>query len=526
MAYDIIIRSGLLLDGNGSTPIIQDIAIEKGEIAAIGALDRAKASTEISAVGKYVAPGFIDITNHSDTHLTMFEYPGMESMIMQGVTTVIGGNCGTSLAPLVSRDAIKSVSKWADFSQIGIDWTSVEEFFTQMEKLRLGANFGMFVGFGTLRRGVTGDTTQLLSLEEKEKIRLLLGRALKQGVFGLSLGLSYGHERVSTTEELIEIAQPLGEQGGILKIHLRSEGAEILGAINEAIRIGREAGVSIIISHLKIIGRKSWHNAQKVLELIAYARSTGINITFDVSPYRTTGSPLYLLIPPWARRGGFTDLFKRIDTQIERKRIVEALAQSTLHYDKLVVIAAKHPTIVGKSIGKIAEHMGIAPEEALLEVVRGNEGRVSILGRTVSGRNTLMAIQDPNSFVVSDGYAVSQDAVKTGNLVHPRSFGAFPHFWHRLVQDFKLLKPEDAMVKITGGPAAALGIPRRGILAKDNFADIVVFDQALFRDRATYTNPYRYPAGLDWVIVNGQIVVSHGQYTGTRAGQILKKDHP
>jgi len=525
MAYDIIIRSGLVLDGTGKTPSVQDIAIEQGKIAAIGALDRATAKIQVNVAGKYVTPGFIDITNHSDTHLTMFQYPAMESMLMQGVTTVIGGNCGTSLAPLVSADAIRSVSKWADFSQIGINWTGMDEFLVAAEKMRLGANFGTFVGYGTLRRGIVGDGAQALSLEEKEKIRLLLGRALDQGAFGFSLGLSYGHERVSTTDELIELAEPLASGRGILKMHLRSEGAEILGAVNEAIRIGREAGVSIVISHFKVIGRKSWPHAQKALELIAYARSTGVNIWFDMSPYRTTGSPLYLLIPAWARRGGFADLFTRIDSQVERKRIVEVLERGTLHYDRIMVIAAKHVSIVGKTLAKIAEQMDMPPAEALLEIVRGNEGRVEIIGRTVSSKNTIAAMQDPNSLIASDGFALSQEAVKSGDLAHPRSFGAFPHFWHRMVNDLKILKPEEAIVKITGAPATVLGIPGRGVLVRGNFADIVVFDPRLIRDRATYANPYRYPAGIEWVLVNGQIVVDQGKHTGVRAGAVIRKSH-
>ncbi|MFY9463415.1 MAG: D-aminoacylase [Candidatus Sungiibacteriota bacterium] len=523
MAYDIIIRSGLVLDGTGKPAIAQDIAIENGKIAAMGTLDRAKAKTEINAAGKYVAPGFIDITNHSDTHPTMFRDPAMESMIMQGVTTVIGGNCGASLAPLVSADAIRSVSKWADFSQIGINWTGVDEFLTTIDKIRLGANFGTLVGYGTLRRGIVGDAARPLSLEEKEKIILLLGRALDQGAFGFSLGLSYGHERVSTTDELIELASPLAGKRGILKVHLRSEGAEIMGAMNEAIRIGREAGVSIIISHFKVIGRQSWSYAQKALDLIAYAQSTGVNIWFDVSPYRTTGSPLYLLIPPWARRGGFADLFGRIDSQVERKRIVEALERGTLHYDRIRVIAAKHASIVGKTLAKVAEQMDMPPAEALLEIVRGNEGRVEIIGRTISSKNTLAAMKDANSLIASDGFALSQDAVKSGDMAHPRSFGAFPHFWHRMVNDLKILKPEEAIVKITGAPATILGIQGRGIITAGNFADIVIFDPLLIRDRATYTNPYRYPAGIEWVLVNGKIVVEQGKHTGVRAGAVIRK---
>lgn len=524
MAYDILIKGGSVLDGTGNPAAIADIAIADGKIAEVGALESVQAKTEISAAGKLITPGFIDITNHSDTHLTIFKYPLQESMVMQGVTTIIGGNCGASLAPLVSAEAIRSVSKWADLSEIGLNWTSMDEFLRSAENMRLGLNFGTLVGFGTLRRGIIGDASRPFSREERAKMGLLVGRAVEEGAYGMSLGLAYGHERAASTEELIEAAGPVAAGKGVVKIHLRSEGAEVLGAVNEAIRIGRESGVSVVISHFKVIGRKSWPLASKALELIANARSSGVKIWFDVSPYRTTGSPLYLLLPPWARRGGFKELFERLANQTERKRIRDAAASHTLHYDKIMVIAAKHPQIVGKTLAEIAADMSVPPEEAMLETIRGNEGRVTIVGRTVSLKNTARAVQDPNSLIASDGYGVSQDGISTGNLVHPRSFGAFPHFWHRFVGDTGALKPEEAIVKITGGPATVLGITGRGVIAKGNFADIVVFDPRLIRDRAIYKNPYRYPAGIEWVLINGQITVAQGQHTGVRAGAVLRKN--
>jgi N-acyl-D-amino-acid deacylase len=217
------------------------------------------------------------------------------------------------------------------------------------------------------------------------------------------------------------------------------------------------------------------------------------------------------------------DLFERLTGQVERKKIRDAVASHTLHYDKIKVIAAKHPEIVGKTLAEIAQTTGLPPEEAILETIRGNEGRVTIVGRTVSLKNTVQAVLDPNSLIASDGYGVSQDGIWTGNLVHPRSFGAFPHFWHRFVSDVQSLKPEEAIVKMTGGPARILGITGRGVIAKGNFADIAVFDPRLLRDRATYKNPYRYPAGIEYVIINGQVAVAQGRHTGARAGVVVRK---
>lgn len=520
--YDVIIKSGTLYDGTGHDPVQADVGIAGGQITAIGEL-KDSAPIIVNAIGKYVTPGFIDITNHSDTHLTIFKYPGLESLLMQGITTVIGGNCGSSLAPLGSPDAIQGIRKWADISEININWATFEEYLSELSTLGTGVNVGSFAGYGTLRRGVMGDGVRLLTPEEKEKIKLLLVNALAQGAFGLSLGLSYGHESISPTEELIEIAQVLHEKGGILKIHLRSEGKGLLAAVNEVVRIGREAGVSIQISHLKAIGRKSWHMLANVLEIINNARLSGMDINFDVSPYATTGSSLYLLIPAWAREGGFTELFKRIDDPIERKKIIDTLSTYTLHPNKILITSSLIKNIVGKTLAEVAENAGITTEEALLASVRASEGRVSIIGRTLSVQNTLKEIKDSHSFIASDGAGYDETASDSGDLVHPRSFGAFAHFWHRFVNEHKLISPQEAIKKITFDPARKLKLRNRGIVVKDCAADVVVFDPKIFKERNTYRNPYQYAIGMDWVFVNGKVAVREGVPTHARHGQVLKR---
>lgn len=524
MAYDILVKSGLVIDGAGGAPITTDLGIKGDEISAVsGGISESEGKIIINARDKYVTPGFIDITNHSDTHLTIFKYPALESMVRQGVTTVIGGNCGSSLAPLGNKEALQAIRKWSDLSETNIDWARVGEFLDRIEKLKPGANFGTFVGYGTLRRGVIGDETRLLNFEEREKVKYLLREGIKDGAFGLSLGLAYGHERISSAEEIIEVCRVMADAGGIIKIHLRSEGKEILASVNEAVRIGRETGVSMQISHLKAIGRKSWPYLKKALELIKSARDSGVDINFDVSPYSTTGSLLYLLIPAWARQGGFAELFKRLERPEEKKKIIEQLKAYTLHYDRIIVNSAQLTNLVGKTMAEIAEISNLSPEEALLETVHANEGRVNIIGRTVSVKNTEMEIKDQNSFIASDGAGYGEEEIKSGSLVHPRSFGAFARFWHRFVKDLKLISPEEAVKKITSGPAQKLGLDGRGIIKKGNYADLVIFDPQKIRDQATYKNPYQYPEGVEWVVVNGQIAVKNGNFTGIRAGRVLRK---
>lgn len=522
MAYDILIKGGSVIDGNGTPPAVTDIGIKGDKITHIGALEEKETQVVIQASGKYVTPGFIDLTNSSDTSLTIFKYPQLESLLKQGITTIIGGNCGSSLAPLGSKSALKSIRKWADTSEINADWNTMEEFLARVEKMRLGVNFGTFVGYGTLRRSVVGDEIKTLTQEEKEKIKYLLREGIEAGAFGFSLGLSYGHERVSSTEELIEIVKTLSETGGIVKIHLRSEGMSILASVNEAIRIGRETKAPIQISHLKAVGRQAWPHFKKVLELIKTARDSGVDINFDVSPYSTTGSLLYLLIPTWARQGGFDELFKKLKQPEERRKIIEHLKTYTLHYDKIIINSAKLNSLVGKTLKEIADSSGLEPEEALLETVYTNEGRVKIIGRTVSVKNTKLAIKDENSFICSDGAGYGEEEIKSGSLVHPRSFGAFPHFWHHFVKNLYTLSPEEAVQKITSGPARKLKLWGRGAITLGNYADLVIFDPEKIRDRATYKSPYQYAEGIEYLIINGQLAIKDNLVTNARAGRTLR----
>lgn len=523
MAYNIIIKSGLLFDGGKKTGVRADIGIQDETIAAIGNLEKQTAKTVIDATGKYVTPGFIDITNHSDTHLTLFKYPNLESLLMQGITTIIGGNCGTSLAPLGNSVAIHAVEKWANLSEINVNWTSIGEYLEMMEAQKLAVNYGTFVGYGTIRRGIIENEARLFKPEELESAKLLLLEGLEQGAYGLSLGLSYGHENVSTSWEIIDVASILKKKGGILKIHLRSEGKELIASINEVLQIGRETGVSIEISHLKALGKRSWPSFKSAVELLERAYNSGLDINFDISPYSSSGSPLYLFIPLWARQGGFAELFKKLEDNKERQKIIDYLIQNPLHYEKILIISAKMASIVGKTLAEIAKYSGLTPEETLLDTIIANEGRVATVGRTVAKQNTEFGIQNSLSFISSDGAGFSQDMVRSGNLVHPRSFGAFPHFWHRFVTDLKIIPPEEAIHKIASGPAEKLNLKGRGKIAKGSFADVVVFDPRIFQDRATYKNPFRYPAGIEWVTVNGQITVENGRYIEARAGKVLRK---
>lgn len=510
------------MDGSGKKGFLSDIGIKGDKISAIGDLSNSSVEITIPASGYYVAPGFIDITNHSDTNLTIFKYPFQESLVAQGVTTIIGGNCGTSLAPLAHYSIIHSVKKWADPSDINVDWLSFGEFLTSLEKKGMGVNFGSLVGLGTLRRGVVADISKPAGVEERQKIRLMLDQSLKEGAFGLSSGLIYSHEKGASVEELVSIVKIL-KNDFIYSAHIRNEGKEFLASVNEVLSIARESGAKLHISHLKAIGRKSWPDFSRALKMIEGAASSGMDVTFDQFPYRRTGSLLYLLLPLWVRDGGFTKMFERFQNPEIREKIISDLKNFTLHYDKIIISTAKDKSIIGKTIKEIADSGGVDPENAMLDILFANEGRVTIFGRTLSMKNFLTGSSSAYSILSSDGAGFSADERHSGDLIHPRCFGTFPHFLHKFVKEKGILSWEDAIKKITSKPAEKLGIKKRGRIEEGYFADLAIFDPVALKDRATYRNPYLYPLGMGWVIVNGQIVFEQSVFKNKKAGKILRK---
>jgi len=523
--YDILIKNGLVIDGTGVSPALKDVGISGDKISEISVgIPEKNGKTVIDAKEKFVVPGFVDITSHSDTSWTLFDYPGQESLLSQGVTTIIGGNCGSSLAPLVHPDAIKSIQKWTDISKININWATTKEFFEEMSKMPLGVNFGTLVGHGTMRRGVIGEAIRPLNLEEIEKIKLFTEESMKAGAFGLSTGLGYSHEQPATADEVINFVRVVKNYGGVYKTHLRSEGREgLLAAINETIKIGREAEVPVLISHLKAIGRKEWQYITAAIDMIKNARNDGILITFDVFPYLRTGSHLYQLLPRWAREGGFVKIFERLKSPDMFAKIVIDMQRATLHYNRIILASAKDVSGVGKSIAEIAKSANLSPEETIAELLIVNEGRVSIFNKNLSGRNLMKLVLYPESSIASDGAGYSTEHQKSGTLVHPRSFGTFVHFLHHFVKVLRKLTWEEAIQKVSSRPAQVIGLKNRGMIAKKYYADIVVLSPDSLADNSTYTNPYKYSSGIDWVIVNGKIAMKNGELTGIKAGKVLKK---
>lgn len=513
----------MVIDGSGADMKKADIGIKDGLIETIGDLGDQEAKTVIQAAGQFVAPGFIDITSHSDVTWSLFDYPGQESMLTQGVTTIIGGNCGSSLAPLASSEAIHAMKKYTDVSRINTNWQRVDEFFAELEKHNLGVNFGTLMGHGTLRRGIIGDATRPLTQEEIEKMKFMIHEGMEAGAFGFSTGLSFSHESAASIEELTSFLKALTPYRGLYKVHLRSESHDIFVSINELLRTGRELGIKVHISHLKLLGRTSWDFIENTEAMMSLAEKNGVKLSFDLFPYVRTGSFLYQLLPRWAREGGFDPMIKRIQDPAMKAKIIDDLKKFTLHYNSIIIASAEYPYHVGRTIAEIAETGKESPEEAMLSLLVANHGRVSIFNKTILSKNLELLVKNPLSTIASDGSGYDTAAAKTGNLVHPRSFGTFPHFLHHFVGKMKSLTWEEAIQKITSTPAGIIGIKNRGLLKAGYGADIMVFNPETIRDRATYTNPYLYSEGISTVIVNGVAEIENGAVTGKRAGKVLKR---
>ncbi len=521
-SYSIIIKNGLVLDGTGGSSKQTDIGISADKIKQVGDLKNDAAPVVIDASNKYVSPGFIDLTTHSDTHWTLFSQITQESFIRQGVTTILGGHGGSSLAPLVKAEDIATIQKWVDISKININWQSVKEFLSELEQHQIGVNFGTFVGYGTLRRGILGEQSRAAQNNEIAEMQYLAEKSLKEGAFGISTNLGAAHQHPATNEEIVEILKVAKSAKTIAAHHLEDEGKNILPAISRLLSMTRNSGVHSHINHFKAIGKTAWSYFPQGLEMIEEAHKENVQMTCDFFPYTRTGSNLYMLLPEWARESGKKHILELIKGK-ERKHLLDSLKELTLHYDRITIASTLHDLDgIGKTILELSQSAGIPPEEIILNLLEVNDLQVAIFNDAISEENIELLAKKDYSMIASDGVGYSGTYRVKTDLPHPRSFGAFPRAFSILVKDKGILTWENAVYKMTGFPAKILGISDRGIIAKGAYADIVIFDPETINDRTSYINPYQFPIGIDYVLVNGVIALKENSLTGENRGRILR----
>lgn len=524
VTFDLLIKNGMIVDGSGKKPAFKaDIGISGDKIFDIGNLSKAKAKTEIDASGKIVAPGFIDIQNHSDNYGSIFADNHFESIVRQGITTILMGQCGSSLAPLV-KGSLSSIQKWTAVEGINVNWQSQAEFFKSLSSRGSMVNLSTLVGHATLRRDFVGDAMRPLSSEEEDQICSLLKESMREGAFGLSIGLAYSHERLAAEEELHKLLKIVLAESGVVSFHLRNEGREAVSSMNEIFTFLRHNRVRSKISHLKALGENSVATAEKLLKMLDVAYRDGLPISFDVYPYMASAVVLYLLLPEWAVLGGKAELEKRIRSKEVRKDIIKDMDESAYPYEKIFIATGSlGQGFIGKSLAQIAKDQGVSGPEAVLNMLIASRDQIIVFWHDLDESVVETFIKHPLSMVATDGSGYSAEKKFGNQIPHPRSFGTTARLLGHYVREKKILTLEEAVYKISGKPALWLGLKDRGIIEKNNFADLVVFDAQTIKDLADYKNPFRYPEGIDNVIVNGKIALEKGECKLPLAGRVIRK---
>ena len=519
--YSLLIKNAKVIDGTGKPGEILDVAVQGDEIVNLDKNISTSAETVIDGSGKVLTPGFVDGQNHSDAYWQLFDNPQLDSLITQGFTTILVGNCGASLAPLLSKDSLLPLQKWHSLEGLNINWQSFSEYIETLSRTRMACNVASLVGYATLRRGLIGDEIRRLDKNELSALKKILEESLDAGAFGLSSGLSYSHEIIISELELFELAKVLKKHKALFSIHLRSEGGEVVEAVEEALDIARGTDVNLKISHLKIRGKQNWDKAGEVISQLETAYHKGLPVHFDLYPYDTMWQPLYSYLPKWAMEGGRTLMLKNFSDPAQRAKLAAYLNGSGVKFSQMMVAStANKLNFVGKTIGQIAKNMEVSSEEAVLQLIQNGGAEVLVFEQNMDPVQVEDYTNHPLSFIGTDGEGVGKD--NFDHLVHPRCFGTAPKFIRQTLNT-KKISLEEAIRKLTSGPAQKIGLKKRGELKVGNFADLVLFNPQTITDKSTYQNPYQFSIGIDYVFVNGKPVVSKSEITGELPGYTLRK---
>ncbi len=517
-SYDLVIENGTLIDGTGSPGREADVAITDGKIAAIGDLASAGAERRIDAAGLVVSPGFIDMHNHSDT--TLLDEPNCESMIRQGVTTMVLGE-GGSQGPRHPGDR---------------PWTTLGGYFDNVEQKGVAANIASYVGQTQVWTHVKGSEMKPATDDEIEKMKQEIAQAMEQGAMGLSTSLLMPPSSLVTTEQLVELAKLAAKYGGIYSSHIRDEGYGVFDSVAEAIQVGRGAGIRVDVIHLKIADKALWGRMPEVVAMIDKARDEGLDIRANVYPYTAGQNNLRAIIPPWAHDGGNEKMLERLrDPKLRarlRKDVLNGLPGWYNHYlatgggwEGMLLVSfsqEKNKPFVGKRMSELIEARGGDPVNVLFDVLIEENGSVRTVYFHHSEEDMQLALKQPFTSVGSDGSAISPDGPRGDMHPHPRWYGTFPRVLGRYVREMKTLELPEAIHKMTVMNAEKISLPDRGLIKEGYWADVTVFDPGTVVDKATFEKPQQYPEGIPYVIVNGEVVLDNYEHTGSRSGKVLR----
>ena len=528
--YDVIIRNGRIIDGTGSPWVSGDVAIRGDRIVAIGRLGQAAAKRVIDASGLVVSPGFIDMLGQSELAL-LIDNRSL-SKLSQGITTEITGE-GGSIAPQNAL-TLASLQPGLEHYHLKVDWSTLSEYFARLEKTGTPLNIGTYVGAAQIREAVLGDDDRIPSPEELAKMKDLVAQAMQQGAFGISTALIYPPGHYAKTEELIELAKTASQYGGIYASHMRSEGRSEVAAIEEALRIGREAQLPVEIFHLKVVGKPRWGSMPKIVAMIQSARDAGQDVTADMYPYVAGGTALASSLPPWVADGGSEKLLSRLKDPAMRAKIKEEMATEHDNWENLYLGSGGAAGILvsgiqnpdwkqydGQMLDRIAAEQKKEPLDALFDLVLADKAQTGAIYFIANEDDVRYGLKQPWTTIGLDASELSLDGPLYEPHSHPRAFGTMPRFLGHYVRDERLLPLEQAIRKITSLPAQRERLRGRGLLREDYFADITIVDPATIQDKATYENPTQLSEGVKYVFVNGQLEFENGKLTETKAGRVL-----
>jgi N-acyl-D-amino-acid deacylase len=529
--FDVLITNGRVLDGTGGPWYSSDIGIRGDRVVAIGRLDGADAQKTIDAKGRIVAPGFIDMLGQSEDSL-LIDNRSL-SKLSQGITTEITGE-GNSIAPQNDK-TIAPLKPLYEHYKLNVDWTTLDGYFRRLEKQGTPLNIGTYVGATQVRQAVIGDDNRAPTPAELDQMKTLVAEAMKDGAFGVSTALIYPPGHYAKTEELIALAKVASQYGGLYASHMRSEGASQMAAIDEAIRIGREAGLPVEIFHLKVSGKSRWGSMKKVVEKIQAARDAGLDIRADQYPYIAGATALASSLPPSVADGGVAKLLERLRDpktreQIKREMSAEQTAWENLYRDcgggsgVMIsgVISEPLKKYDGKTVAEMAQGEGKPELDALLDFILADNAQTGAVYFMASEEDLLYGLKQPWTSIGLDAGESSLDGLLFEPHGHPRGFGSMPRFLGRYVRDRQLLPLPEAIRKITSMPAQRQHLEGRGQIQIGYFADITIFDPATIMDAATFEKPNELSQGIDYVLVNGQLEYDHGRVTGAMGGRPLR----
>ena len=525
--YDLVIKDGLVFDGLGNPGLVTNIGISGNSIKYIGSVSPSRGVRVIDARSLAIAPGFIDVHDHTDVHL--LANPKAESSIHQGITTLISGNCGSSPFPIAEEIFEEQKESLKIQYDVDLTWRDITGFFARLQEKGMALNYATLVGQGAIRGAAMGFNDRPPKPEEMEKMKALVAENIKNGALGMSTGLEYSPGSFAQADEIAELAKIVAQLGGVYATHMRDEGDLLIESLDEAIGVAKQSGVSLQISHLKVAYPRNWSKIDAALAKIEGAKKEGVDIFCDRYPYIAGATSLSFNFPLWARQGTTEEFIARLKDPYQDARLRAFLAEREKKlgsWDKVVissVLSEKNRPFQGKNILQASKETGKAPYEFMRDLIIEEKDAVGMVIFLGTEENLKRILAHPLVGVGTDGEALAPYGLLGRSKPHPRMYGTFPRILGKYVREAKLLKLEEMLKKMTSLPAGKFGLAQRGVLQAGSYADLVIFDPDKVIDRATWSDPHQYPAGMDYVLVNGQVVIEGGVHTGKLPGKILRK---